>query len=84
MWKKVATRSHRPEKIFAFGAASDQVMIYGTVDFVLTDGRGTSVPWAARARFAEQKGDEELKMRYYQVYMVRHCSLFESNPSIVG
>ncbi|KAK5136375.1 hypothetical protein LTR08_003501 [Meristemomyces frigidus] len=67
MWEKVAKRSHHPEKIFSFGSDSDDVMLYGTVDYELKDGKKTNLDWSARARFAKEAG--ELKMKFYQVYL---------------
>lgn len=68
MWEKVAKRSHRPQQLYSFGASSDDIMLFGTVDYVLKDGKGTTVEWAARAHFSKAEG--ELKMDYYQVYLV--------------
>lgn len=68
MWEKVAKRSHKPAKIFPFGAGSDEVMLFGTVDYELKDGKKASVDWAARAHFAQEDG--ALKMDFYQVYLV--------------
>lgn len=52
-------------------------MLYGTVDYTLKDGRGTTVDWSARAHFVKKEG-EELKMDFYQVYLV---SVFFSSSS---
>lgn len=41
MWEKVAKRSHKPVQIYAFGNGADEVMLHGTVEYVLKDGRGT-------------------------------------------
>lgn len=68
MWEKVAKRSHKPTQIYAFGAGSDDVMLHGTVDYELKDGRKTSTSWGARAHFAQEDG--EPKMDFYQVYLV--------------
>ena len=68
MWEKVAKRSHKPIQIYAFGAGSDDVMLHGTVDYVLKDERKTSTTWGARAHFAKEDG--ELKMDFYQVFLV--------------
>jgi len=70
MWEKVAKRSHKPTKIFSFGSGSDEVMIYGTVDYELKDGKSTTVDWSARAHLAHEDG--ELKMDLYQVYLVSY------------
>lgn len=67
MWEKVAKRSHKPAQLYAFGSGSDDIMLYGTVDYTLKDGRGTTVDWSARAHFSQVGG--ELKMDFYQVYL---------------
>lgn len=81
MWEKVSARSHKPIKIFPFPSSSsgggEEVMLYGTVDYVLKNGgKNVSVDWAARAHLVEQAG--ELKMDFYQVYLVSTCLLFFS------
>jgi hypothetical protein len=68
MWEKVAKRSHYPKKLFPFGPGSDEVMLFGTVDYELKDGKKTTVEWSARSHFAEEDG--QLKMDFYQVYLV--------------
>lgn len=50
-------------------------MLYGTVDYTLKDGRGTTVDWSARAHFVKKEG-EELKMDFYQVYLVSFFFFF--------
>ncbi|SMQ45661.1 unnamed protein product [Zymoseptoria tritici ST99CH_1A5] len=67
MWEKVAKRSHKPAQLYSFGSGSDDIMLFGTVDYTLKDGKGTTVDWAARAHFV---GDgDDLKMDFYQVYL---------------
>lgn len=68
MWEKVKSRSHKPVKVFPFGENADEVMLYGTVDYELKDGREASVPWAGRAHLVEEEG--QVKMDFYQVYLV--------------
>ena len=68
MWEKVAKRSHRPIQIYSFGKGSDDVMLHGTVEYVLKDDKKTSTSWAAKAHFAQEDG--ELKMDFYQVFLV--------------
>ena len=68
MWEKVAKRSHKPIQIYAFGAGADDVMLHGTVDYVLKDDRATSTSWGAKAHFTKEDG--ELKMDFYQVFLV--------------
>lgn len=81
MWEKVAKRSHKPVKIFPFGAGSDEVMLFGTVDYELKDGKKASVDWAARAHFAQEDG--ALKMDFYQVYLVWPISM-PGMPSLIA
>ncbi|KIW06278.1 uncharacterized protein PV09_02749 [Verruconis gallopava] len=68
LWEKVNTRSHRPLKVFPFGANSDEVMIYGTVEYGFKDGRNGGLEWAAKGKLGV---DETGKVvwRDYQVYM---------------
>ena len=68
MWEKVAKRSHKPIQIYAFGAGSDDVMLHGTVDYVLKDDKKASSSWGAKAHFVKEDG--ELKMDFYQVFLV--------------
>ncbi|KAK5110998.1 hypothetical protein LTR62_005373 [Meristemomyces frigidus] len=69
MWEKVAKRSHKPKKIFAFGSGpgAEEYMLYGTVDYELKDGRKANVDWAARAYFSRE--GKEVRMDFYQVYL---------------
>lgn len=67
MWEKVVSRSHKPEKIFSLGEGSDEVMIYGTVQYTTKDGQKNEKEWAARADLV--KLDGEVRMKYYQIYM---------------
>ena len=68
MWEKVAKRSHYPKQIYPLGSDSDDVMLYGTVEYELKDGKKTGLDWSARARFAKE--EDALKMEFYQVYLV--------------
>lgn len=39
MWKAVAKRTHKPRKVYLGGSNSDaEVMLYGSVDYVLRCG----------------------------------------------
>ncbi|KAL4927965.1 uncharacterized protein BDV17DRAFT_265075 [Aspergillus undulatus] len=66
LWTHVASRKHTPTKIF-FGG-DDELMLYGTVKYVLRKdvetGTETEVEWAGRVVFGEGG-----KMRFYQVYL---------------
>jgi hypothetical protein len=75
MWEKVAKRSHKPSKIYSFGKDSYDVMLHGTVDYELKDGKkADDIEWSARAIFAAEDGS--LKMKFYQVYLVSHRLLW--------
>lgn len=68
LWTHVASRRHYPTKVF-FGG-EDEVMLYGTVRYVLradAEGNEVEVPWAGRVVFAVDGG--EVRMRFYQVYL---------------
>lgn len=70
MWEKVSKRSHKPAMIYPFGKDTYDVMLHGTVDYDLKDGKSAKdIEWAARARLAAEDG--VLKMEFYQVYLVR-------------
>ena len=68
MWEKVAKRAHSIYKLYPFGASADEVMMYGAVDYEFKTGEKTSTDWAGRAHFSQEDG--QLKMNYYQVYLV--------------
>ncbi|EXJ59269.1 hypothetical protein A1O7_06701 [Cladophialophora yegresii CBS 114405] len=63
----IQRRKHTLEKIFPFGS-SREVMLYGSVEYGLKNGREVVVQWAGRAVLGE---DEEggLRFRFYQVYL---------------
>lgn len=66
----IKSRKHKLSKIFPFGAGSNELMLYGTVDYGLKNGKAVTCEWAARAVMAEgQQG--QLKFKLYQVYVVR-------------
>ncbi|KAI4721090.1 hypothetical protein E4T48_02650 [Aureobasidium sp. EXF-10727] len=54
-------------KVFPFGPSSNEVMLYGTVEYGLKDGREATVDWAARAHLVKQDG--AVMMDFYQVYL---------------
>jgi hypothetical protein len=68
MWSAVARRLHRATKIFPFGPNSNEVMLYGTVEYGLKDGRSTVLDWAAHAKLVKVEG--HYKLDFYQVYLV--------------
>ena len=61
-----------------FFGADDEVMLYGTVRYVLkadAEGKEVEVPWAGRVVFDLGNGSgngsgEDVKMKFYQVYLV--------------
>jgi hypothetical protein len=78
MWEKVASRSHKPSMIYPFGKSGDDVMLHGTVDYELKDGKkAEGIEWAARAKFGAENGG--LKMVFYQVYLVSLMYSFENH-----
>ncbi|KAJ9629659.1 hypothetical protein H2203_002040 [Taxawa tesnikishii (nom. ined.)] len=54
MWDKVSSRRHYPTRIFPFGTSSDEVMLYGSVDYGMKDGSNASKDWAARAHLVKE------------------------------
>ena len=62
------TRKHSIAKIFPFGDNSNEVMLYGTVEYGLKNGKEVLVEWAGRAVLTEDKHNK-WKMHFYQVYM---------------
>ncbi|KAK5714732.1 hypothetical protein LTS12_027834 [Elasticomyces elasticus] len=67
LWTHVASRRHIPTKVF-FGS-DNEVMLYGTVRYILradTENE-VEVPWAGRVVFSLEDG---VKMKFYQVYLV--------------
>jgi hypothetical protein len=67
MWEKVASRNHFPAKVFPFGDGSDELMLYGTVDYELKEGAGSTKDWSARAKMVKEDG--VVRMSFYQVYL---------------
>jgi hypothetical protein len=67
----VQRRKHTLLKIFPFGSAGEEareVMLYGSVEYGLKNGKELTVQWAARAVLAEYDGG--LRFKFYQVYLV--------------
>ena len=65
----VKTRKHTLNKIFPFGDNSNEVMLYGSVKYVLKNGKDLQVEWAGRALMA-RKDPKRLQMGFYQVFLV--------------
>lgn len=70
LWTHVAARRHTPSRIFFSG--DDEIMLYGGVNYRLKANPDNEVyvPWAGRVVFAPQKEGEDVKMQFYQVYLV--------------
>jgi hypothetical protein len=68
MWEKVSSRKHKAHKIFPFGPNADEVMLHGTVKYGLKAGGESGLDWAARAHLVKEDG--QVKMDFYQVYLV--------------
>lgn len=82
MWAKVSSRKHKPLKIFPFGPNSDEVMLYGTVEYGMKDGSSAAKDWGARAHLVKEGSD--VKMDFYQVYLVSGFSHFVSVVSVLA
>ncbi|KAI9050019.1 hypothetical protein LZ554_006164 [Drepanopeziza brunnea f. sp. 'monogermtubi'] len=69
MWAAVASRLHTPVRVYPFGKrdGGQELMLFGRVEYVLKDGRGAEVEWAARANIVKEDG--KWKMGFYQVYL---------------
>ena len=61
------SRKHTLSKIFPFGDNSNEVMLYGHVDYGLKNGKNVTVDWAGHALLVDEGG--KLKMGLYQVYL---------------
>ena len=62
----IQKRKHKVEKIFPFGGEKE-VMLYGSVDYGLKNGKELTVQWAGRAVLVEHEGG--LRFKVYQVYL---------------
>ncbi|KAK7615119.1 hypothetical protein BKA81DRAFT_353612 [Phyllosticta paracitricarpa] len=67
LWERVSIRRHFPLKIFPAGNNADEVMLHGTVGYVLKEGGEADIDWAARAHLVKEDG--RVKMDFYQVYL---------------
>lgn len=70
LWTHVASRRHTPARIY-FGG-DDEIMLYGGVNYRLKANPDDEVyvPWAGRVVFAPREEGEDVKMQFYQVYLV--------------
>lgn len=61
-------RKHHLHRIYPFGAKdANDVMLHGSVDYVLHNGKDVKVDWAGHAQLEDVEG--KLRMRFYQVYL---------------
>lgn len=67
-WEGVARKVHKVDKIFPFGPDSLEFLLYGSVEYFYNDGKFALSEWAGRVCLV--KVEEDLKIEYYQVYMV--------------
>ncbi|CZR68134.1 uncharacterized protein PAC_18033 [Phialocephala subalpina] len=67
--ENVLSRCHVVDEVFPFGKDCNEAMLRGTVELVLKVGQPMSLMWSARAAYVKE-GDQ-IKMRFYQVYLVR-------------
>lgn len=76
IWANVSSRVHVVSKVFPSTSAEDkhELMLFGTVDYGLKNGKELRTEWAGRMVFDEK--DTE-KMRFYQVYL-------DASPGIVA
>lgn len=64
MWAAVATRHHVVTKVYP-SDTEDELMLFGTVDYELKNGKKLSSDWAGRMVF-DEAGE---KMKFYQVWL---------------
>ena len=55
----IATRKHTLKKIFPFGDNSNEVMLYGFVDYGLKNGKKVTVDWAGHALMVDDGWEAE-------------------------
>jgi hypothetical protein len=75
MWAAVTSRHHVVTATYPASDASgeDAVMMFGTVDYTLTNGRSLTTEWSSRMVF-DESGE---KLKFYQVYL-------DASPMIVA
>ena len=61
-------------------------MLYGGVNYRLKANLDNEVyvPWAGRVVFAPRKGDEDIKMQFYQVYLVSTLLCCQLKDDVCG
>jgi hypothetical protein len=75
MWEAVASRKHTLNKVYPFGAGSDEVMLHGSVALQLKNGGSAEIEWAGRAELEKTAADGKYRLKFYQVYLVRTSML---------
>lgn len=73
-WKGITSRRHVVENVYPAGQLRDdddqaELMLYGTVDYGVSDGGNGRAEWAGRMVLKKQ--DKEWRISYYQVYITR-------------
>jgi len=71
-WEKVETRKHTVFGVFVRPdtASSEELMLYGTVDYDFKDGtQKEGVEWAGRMQLMK-KSNGAYRLKFYQVYIV--------------
>lgn len=74
MWKGVASRHHVVKKVFVNnepGTKADEIILSGTVEYGLEDGKTNTVSWVSRMIFDEKEREENdnVVLKFYQVYL---------------
>ncbi|KAF5575629.1 uncharacterized protein FTJAE_129 [Fusarium tjaetaba] len=69
MWEAVASRKHTLNKVYPFGAGSDEVMLHGSVALQLKNGGSAEIEWAGRAELEKTAADGKYRLKFYQVYL---------------
>lgn len=79
IWAAVATRHHAVGKVYPGGPAGE-LMLFGTVDYGLKNGKQLQTDWAGRMVFDPQNTE---KMKFYQVYLDATPGVIAQGKSIV-
>ncbi|KAM0813391.1 putative SnoaL-like domain-containing protein [Seiridium cardinale] len=68
MWTAVSQRKHTIHKVFPYGG-SQELMLYGDVEYELRAGGKATVEWGGRAELEKSTKDGKYRMKFYQVYL---------------
>lgn len=74
MWKGVASRHHIVTKVFVNndpGTKAEEIVLSGTVEYGLEDGKSNTISWVSRMIFDEKEREEKdrVALKFYQVYL---------------